>query len=528
MCTLSWQIRNNRLSVVFNRDEFFCRPDAHPPETETLEGVRVLAPRDPEGGGTWIAANEYGMVFCLMNNYQAGAHIKPDREYRSRGLLVRSLSHHSDLHHLRTILADIPMQEYRPFHLIVFPGAFPPVEWRWNGRKLTEIVGAPPMLTTAGILSDHIAKKRTRLFRKATDEFVKELNDEQQLSLHRSRRPWPSFRSIAMKLPDRGTVSLTQVVVEPGNVTMNYQPGDPAATPHPTETFQLERNGSPEPARKIIPCEPYPGKPVDVIRILGDKNPELQQSLPRIARSALRLVVREKKLNTGLDKVRDLPCNFISAKVLHHTGVRGHLEPASGALPPPETRPVFLVNHPTGGLDGMLILHWLSTYYPDIRLVVNDLLWNMHHIRPYIVPVDLYGDSRKALKTLVQTYEGNHPLIVFPSGRAARKKNGVLTEEPWKKNAVKMAIAHERSIVPIRLDGRNSQLFYSVAWLRNLLGISMNLEILLFSHEFFSPKCKDFGMTVGSLLSPEQVRALGESDEERAEALRRICVQQTP
>lgn len=528
MCTLSWQIRNNSLTVVFNRDERYSRPEAHPPETDTIDGVRVLAPRDPEGGGTWIAANEHGMVVCLMNNYRAGSHEKPEREYRSRGLLVRSLSPMSDLHRLRSALSDIDLYAYRPFHLIVFPGTFPPIEWQWNGRKLTEIVGAPPVLTSAGILSDYIAKRRIRLFRKATDDFTTDVSDEKQLSLHRSRRPWPPLTSVAMRWRDRGTVSLTQVKVTPGDVLMRYQPGDPATTPHPTETFRLERTGTPRPEREIIPCEPFPDDPVDVIRLLGEKNPAMQQSLPGIAKSVLRLIARERTINNGLNKVRELPCNFISAKALHYTGVRGHLEPASGALPAPETRPVFLANHPTGGLDGILILHWLSTYYPGIRLIVNDLLWNIHHMRPYIVPVDMYGDSRKALRTLVDAFEGDLPLMVFPSGRTARKKNGVLTEEPWRKNSVKMALKHQRTVVPIRIDGYNSRLFYGVAWLRTLLRIPLNLEMLFLSHEFFRPKWKDFGITVGEPMTAEQVRELGKSDAERAEALRRICVQQSP
>ena len=525
MCTLSWQIRDNRLTVVFNRDERFSRPDAHPPDTETIDGVRVLAPRDPEGGGTWIAANEFGMVVCLMNNYRAGSHEEPDKVYQSRGLLVRSLSPFSDLHRLRKKLADIELHSYRPFHLVVFAGTFPPVEWQWNGRQLTEIVGAPPVLTSAGILPDYIARRRTRLFHKATDGFTRGISEEAQLALHRSRRPWPPIMSVAMRWRNRGTVSLTQVKVAPGEVIMRYHPGDPATTRQPVATSRLKRTGSPKPAREIRPCEPYPRNPVDVITILGAKNPAMQKKMSVFSKKTLRLIAREKVINDRLNRVPDLACNYFPAVVLHHTGVRGHLEPATGALPPPESRPVFLANHPTGGLDGILVLQWLSTYYPDIRLIVNDLLWNLHHMRPFIIPVDVFGDSRKALKTMVEVFEGDAPLMVFPSGETARKKNGVLTEAPWQKNPVKMALKYDRTVVPVRLNGYNSRLFYAVAQIRTMLRIPLNLEMMLLSHEFFFTKWKDFGMTVGEPLGPNQIRSLGRTDEERAEALRRICVQ---
>ena len=523
--------------MVFNRDERYSRPEARPPEVETVDGVRVLAPRDPEGGGTWIAVNEFGLVCCLMNNYSPLFRHKSggtpyralqrasDGKFRSRGQLVRTVSTHSDLHNLRRMLAGVDFEQYRPFHLIVFPGLFAPVEWQWDGRELKEIVGPPPVLTTSGILPRHISKLRTRRFRKATNGFLKELSDEEQLALHRSRRPWPPAISVAMKWKNRGTVSLTQVKVQPDEVMMSYQPGDPATTVHPVKTYRLKRAGYPKPERKILPCEPYPHNPIDIIRLFREKNPEMHQKLPGAARTAIRLVAREKVINDRLNRVKEVPCNLFSVKVLNHIGVRGHLKPAAGPLPSPASRPVFLSNHPTGGLDGMLALHWLSTYYPDIHLIVNDLLWNLHHMRPYVVPIDVFGDSRKALKTLFEVFEGDLPLMVFPSGETARKRNGVLTEAPWQKNPIKMAIKHQRTVVPIHLDGYNSRLFYAIARARKLLRIPLNLEMMLLSHEFFFPKWKDFGITVGEPLTAGQVRSLGSNDGERAEALRRICMQ---
>jgi len=526
MCTLSWQVRDESLTLIFNRDERLSRPEAHPPEVEDIEGVRVLAPKDPEGGGTWLAANEFGMVVCLMNNYRNGTLEPSDREYRSRGLLVRSLSSFHDLHELRSSLADIDMQAYRPFHLVVFPGVFAPIEWQWNGRVLTETVGPPPVMSSAGLLPDYIPKKRIRLFRKVTDDFMKTITGEKQLAMHRSRRPWPPFMSIAMKWRGRGTVSLTHVTIESDAITMGYQPGDPVTTSHPMVTSRLVRIASPKPERQILPCDPYPENPIDVIKVMSEKNPAMLASLPGIARAGLRVIAREKIINNRLNRARKLTSNLFAARVLHHTGVRGHLTPAAGALPPPESRPLFVANHPTGGLDGILLLHWLSTYYPGIRLIVNDLLWNLHHMRPYIVPVDVFGDNRNTLKTVMDAFQGQDPLLVFPSGKTARKQNGELTEAPWQKNSIKMAVKYQRIVVPVRIDGYNSRLFYGVAWMRNLLRIPLNLEMLLLSHEFFSPRWKDFGLTVGEPLSPDQVRALGDSDEERAQALRRICVQQ--
>lgn len=182
-----------------------------------------------------------------------------------------------------------------------------------------------------------------------------------------------------------------------------------------------------------------------------------------------------------------------------------------------------MANHPTGGLDGLLALHWLSVYYPGIRLIVNDLLWNLPHMRPYILPVDVFGDSRKALKLVFDIFKGDAPLMLFPSGQTARKEKGVLTEASWKKNSIKMAIRNRRTVVPVHIKGYNSRLFYSLAWIRKVLRVPLNLEMLLLSREFFYPACKEFYITVGSPISSEDVKKMGKTDDERAEKLRQIC-----
>lgn len=524
MCTLSWQIREDSLTVIFNRDELLSRPDALPPETQIENGVHVLAPRDPEGGGTWISANEYGLVFCLMNYYGNTARENSRGSFQSRGLLVKKMSGHTDLHIIRKSLADIDIRQYRPFHFIVFPGAFTPIEWQWDGNEFREVVASLPLLTTSGSFPSLTRWARTRVFRKAADNYNRILTDEQHLAIHRNRRPWPASMSIAMKRRGRETVSLTRVQVHPDKVLMDYLPGNPATTQQPMQSCQLKRTANPAPERKIIPCVPYPDNPVKVATLLREKNPKMYRNMSGITKKLVRFVAKEGIINQRLNHLKSTPCNFFASKVLNIIGVKGFLKPASGALPDPESRPVFMANHPAGGLEGLLMLHWLSIYYPGVRLIVNDLLWNLPHMRPYIVPVDVFGDSRKALKKVFEVFEGDAPLFMFPSGQTARKEKGTLTEARWQKNAVKMAILNKRTVVPIRISGYNSRFFYSIAWLRKLLRIPLNLEMMMLSREFFNPACKEYGIITGGSISHDHILAMGKTNEERAEKLRQICM----
>lgn len=523
MCTLSWQIRDDSLTVIFNRDELLSRPDASPPEIQIENGIHVLAPVDPEGGGTWIAANQFGMVFCLMNYYGSRAMENSGENFQSRGILVKNMSACHDLRIIRQKLADINIKQYRPFHFIVFPGTFTPVEWQWDGKEFREVVASLPLLTTSGAFLSLTRWARTRVFRKATDNYNRVLTEEQHLAIHRSRRPWPSTMSIAMKRKGRETVSLTRVQVQPHRVQMDYLPGNPATTRQALQSYQIKRTSNPSPERPVIPCESYPVNPVNVATLLREKNPEMYRNMSGFTIRMIRHVAREEVVNERLNKLKGLPCNFFAARVLNRNGVKGFLKPASGELPDPKTRPVFMANHPTGGLDGLLALHWLSVYYPGIRLIVNDLLWNLPHMRPYILPVDVFGDSRKALKLVFDIFKGDAPLMLFPSGQTARKEKGVLTEASWKKNSIKMAIRNRRTVVPVHIKGYNSRLFYSLAWIRKVLRVPLNLEMLLLSREFFYPACKEFYITVGSPISSEDVKKMGKTDDERAEKLRQIC-----
>lgn len=60
-----------RLSGVFNRDEQKSRALALAPAIYDRQGVSVMMPLDPQGQGSWISLNQFGLSLCLLNNYQA-------------------------------------------------------------------------------------------------------------------------------------------------------------------------------------------------------------------------------------------------------------------------------------------------------------------------------------------------------------------------------------------------------------------------------------------------------------------------
>jgi uncharacterized protein with NRDE domain len=69
--------------VGANREEYYARP-ADPPQL--LDGpIRILAGRDPQGGGTWLGVNEHGVLVAVTNRKKTTI----PTPARSRGLLTR-------------------------------------------------------------------------------------------------------------------------------------------------------------------------------------------------------------------------------------------------------------------------------------------------------------------------------------------------------------------------------------------------------------------------------------------------------
>jgi Transport and Golgi organisation 2 len=85
MCTVSFIPAGDWIFLTHNRDEKSSRSSALAPREHSINGCRLIFPRDSAAGGSWIACNEYGHAAVLLN----GAFTKHRHEppySRSRGL----------------------------------------------------------------------------------------------------------------------------------------------------------------------------------------------------------------------------------------------------------------------------------------------------------------------------------------------------------------------------------------------------------------------------------------------------------
>src|SRR5271169_317562 len=136
MCTLTFIPRDDGYYLAMNRDESISRGVAEPPVLIDLRGPRASAiyPRDG-AGGTWIAANDNGIAFALLNWNDVPR--QSAKKVRSRGLVIPHLVQFGSHHDVQSALTLLELRGILPFRLVgIFPNEKKISEWRWNADMM--------------------------------------------------------------------------------------------------------------------------------------------------------------------------------------------------------------------------------------------------------------------------------------------------------------------------------------------------------------------------------------------------------
>lgn len=229
MCTVSvLRLPEKLLRVACNRDEQVTRAAALPPVVRSVGGRHAVMPIDPVSGGTWIAANDAGLVLALLNFNPPGS--SNASAPLSRGFIIPSLLGEASVWAAVDQARSISPASFGLFRLAVLDGA-DGAEIVSDGRTLgVQRVGgngAAAMLFTSSGLGDHLVRRpRVELFERM---LAGGMSAATQDAFH--RHAWADRRhlSVRMRRDDARTVSTTVVEVSAEGVEMSYQPEDAAA-----------------------------------------------------------------------------------------------------------------------------------------------------------------------------------------------------------------------------------------------------------------------------------------------------------
>jgi 1-acyl-sn-glycerol-3-phosphate acyltransferase len=238
---------------------------------------------------------------------------------------------------------------------------------------------------------------------------------------------------------------------------------------------------------------------IDVEQVLNSKNPALRKTIPQFLINYLKRIIHQDELNEFFKIYGRLKDAEMIEAWLKYSDIKYKVIGSENI--PSEGRYIFVSNHPLGGLDGVVFIYELSKYFKDIKFPVNDILLNIKNLSGIFLPVNKHGSQgRETARMIEEAYSSAGQILYFPAGLCSRKKKGIIKDLQWHKSFISKAIQHKRDIVPAFFSGRNSNFFYNLANIRNLLGIKANIEMVYLPDEMFRQKNKEITLVFGKTI----------------------------
>ena len=272
MCTLTFipGLPGGGYLLAVNRDESPQRATATPPAVQQFGKRQVIAPRDPDGGGTWIGVDDSGHCIAILN----GDHPLPPRMLPtevgglvSRGLLVHDLLEDPRFDSVRDELQRrhrLDALHHKPFKLVVVspgPGqgegrAAHILRGDWNGSRLAfEETSGPRCVVSSSVETEGVTNYRRAAFEQVVPRALAQMAQASAVaagavagaaagpppapledlsaalgvfhSSHHPEAPQGDARSVCMHRDEAHTVSTTIVLVTGDHVSMRYRAGQP-------------------------------------------------------------------------------------------------------------------------------------------------------------------------------------------------------------------------------------------------------------------------------------------------------------
>jgi hypothetical protein len=244
MCTVTFVPKTDGFLLAMNRDDAYSRAETTPPLVHTLDDSRALFPSEINGG-TWIAANDSGLAFCLLNWNRPVLAAKT----RSRGEIIPAIAHATSLEQLAVLMHQVPSDGLHPFRLIAFSLPEQSIrEWRVHARP--ETIDFPWEYRhwfSSGVGDDEAAKRRQKICAEALTQ-PDALSSSWVRRLHQSHGAEPGPYSICVHRETGGTLSYTEVETAATEVTMRYSPTSACKNqPMPSLRLPLRQTSSSQP-----------------------------------------------------------------------------------------------------------------------------------------------------------------------------------------------------------------------------------------------------------------------------------------
>lgn len=240
---------------------------------------------------------------------------------------------------------------------------------------------------------------------------------------------------------------------------------------------------------------------INIRDVIASKNAKILKWIPNFFINWFERFVHQDEVNAVLRKHHNEFGIQFATSIVKELGAKVNLVNIENV--PTTGKCVLVANHPMAGLDSLCLYSSVGQVRSDIMLIANDVLSNIPAFNDFFIPVNKLGKSPKeSMIRIDNAYAAGGMMMIFPAGLCSRKIKGEIIDLEWQKSFLMKAIQYDLQIIPVHINGANSNRFYRIANWRKFLGIKFNIEMMTLADELFKQKDNELTITIGKPLSP--------------------------
>ena len=195
---------------------------------------------------------------------------------------------------------------------------------------------------------------------------------------------------------------------------------------------------------------------------------------------------------------------FVDA-ALRHLQLKYSVDDDGRARIPPKGRLLIVANHPSGALDALALLDLVGQVRRDVRIVANDVLALVEPLSDLLLPLRILGGNAGAdsLRAVEHALENEECVIVFPAGEVSRLGPRGVRDTRWRRGFLRFARRTAAPVLPIRIEARNSSLFYGVS------ALYRPASTALLAREMYARRHRPLRLRIGH---PLEIPASGDTE----------------